>query len=69
MNSNTFLIKPKGVLWDQLSNAEQKEINQQMNRIVYDPQLKKYKFYKTTKYGWMIANIFAVPMKTKNQVL
>jgi hypothetical protein len=61
--SNTIL-KPRGVLWRDLSNAEKQEIREQIKNIEHDPSYSDYKYYRTQFNKWIICNIWTVPMKT-----
>ena len=65
--SNTIL-KPKGVLWRDLSNAEVAEIRLQIPKIEQDPSYTDYRFYRTQFNKWIICNIWSVPMKTAKVV-
>ena len=65
--SNTIL-KPKGVFWRDLSEAEQIEVGNQIKNITSDPNYVLYRYYKTTFGKWIICNAFAVPMALKKSV-
>lgn len=67
MNTAT-LIKPKGVTWSNLSNAEKDEIRNQIKNIERDPNIYIYRFYKTQFHKWIIPNAMAVPMKTSKAI-
>jgi hypothetical protein len=58
-------LKPKGVYWRDLSQAEKDEITLQIPKIQYDPNYVNYRYYKSAKYKWIICNAFTVPMKLK----
>jgi hypothetical protein len=68
MNNNT-LIKPKGVYWNELSNAEKTDIKNQLKFIERDPNYTTYRYYKTRFHKWIICNAFSVPMKTSKAIL
>lgn len=65
--SNTIL-KPRGVYWRDLSNAEVEEIRQQIKNIERDPNYTEYRYYRTQYNKWIICNAMTVPMKLKKSV-
>ena len=67
MNNNT-LLKPKGVYWRDLSNAEIAEIREQIKNIERDPCFTDYRYYRTQYNKWIITNAMSVPMKTSKAV-
>jgi len=62
------ILKPKGVLWGDLSEAERIEVSSQIKNITADPNYVLYKYYKTKFGKWIICNAFAVPMALKKSV-
>ena len=65
--SNT-LLKARGTIWRDLSNAEKKEIKTQIKNIEYDPNYVNYRFYKSPYHKWIILNANCLPMKTSKSV-
>lgn len=65
--SNTIL-KPRGVYWRDLSNAEKDEIRLQIKNVEFDPNYVNYRWYKTSFNKWIICNAFSVPMKTSKNI-
>lgn len=58
-------LKPKGVFWRDLSEAEKREIQEQLPKICFDSNYTNYRYYKTQFYKWIICNAMTVPMKLK----
>jgi hypothetical protein len=65
---NNTVLKPKGMFWRDLSNAEKEEIRNQITNVEHDPNYVNYKWYRTTFNRWIICNAFAVPMKTNKNI-
>jgi hypothetical protein len=63
---STAILKPKGVVWNELSETEQIEICEQMKNITADPNYVKYKYYRTRFNKWIVTNAWAFKMKFKN---
>jgi len=62
------ILKPRGVHWRDLSNAEVAEIRLQIPLIERDPSYTEYKFYRTRYNKWIICNAMTVPMRTSKVV-
>lgn len=65
--SNT-LLKARGCLWRDLSNAEKQEIISQIKNIERDPNYTYYKYYKSPYHKWIILNANTIPMKLNRSV-
>jgi hypothetical protein len=63
--SFTTLLKPKGVYWRDLSDAEKEEVRLQIENIERDPSYSYYRFYRTQYNKWIICNAMTVPMNSK----
>ena len=62
------LLKPRGVLWSELSNTEREEINLQIKNIMSDPNYVNYRYYRTQFHKWIICNAMTIPMKLKTNI-
>lgn len=59
-------LDKKGVLFKELSNAEKIEVQNQFKTMftVFDPNIEKYRFWKSMQYGWIITNANNLPLRT-----
>jgi hypothetical protein len=62
------ILKSKGVLWRDLSNAEVAEIRLQIKNIERDPNYRDYKYYRSPYHKWIILNANVIPMKLSRSV-
>lgn len=65
---STANLKPKGVFWRDLSNAEVEEIREQIKNIEHDPNYTNYRYYRTQFHKWIICNAMTVPMNLKKSI-